>query len=522
MNNPILGLIDDAPIVADDRKLLYEPPNDTGNARRLIARHGHDMLFVDDIGWHVWDGRRFQGGKFGEAEATTRAQMTAEAIAIEAKLIGDELRRLEDERTEEAAERRMILMDRGEKHSKFCVASGNAPRVKAMLEMAVPKKRITPQSLDRDPLKFNCENGTLLLQPREEAGEPAQLAPHARRDRLSKLAGVAHDPEAKCPIFDGFLKEIMPDEEVRHFLQVFFGYCLTGDIGEQMIVICYGTGANGKSTLLDAIKFVMGEYAVTLPIETFLADDRKRGGDATPDIARLPGSRLVLASEPETSARISESVVKTITGGEMMTARRLFKDQFEFLPAFKLVISVNRKPTVRGQDEGIWRRLGLVPFTVTIPKAKRDKRMMAKLREEAAGIFNWMFEGFLEWQERGLPHVAAIEAARDEYRAESDPIGEFLRDRTVRKPGATCSATSLYQDYVAWFVRNFGDKSRAATIQVFGRAMTDRGYHREKIGVYFYRDIELLPKPAEEEPPAADPSQYGADESRGESSNVDD
>jgi len=513
VNNPILGLIDDAPIVADDRKLLYEPPNDTGNARRLIARHGHDMLFVDDIGWHVWDAKRFQGGKFGEAEATTRAQMTAEAITIEARLIADELRRSEDERSEAATEKRALLMDRAEKHSKFGVASGNAPRVKAMLEMAVPKKRVPPQTLDQDPRKFNCQNGTLLLQPREEAGAPAVLAPHARRDRISKLAGAMHDPEAQCPVFMSFLEKIMPDQDVRHFLQVFFGYCLTGDIGEQMIVICYGTGANGKSTLLDAIKYVMGEYAVTLPIETFLADDRKRGGDATPDIARLPGARLVLASEPETSARISESVVKTITGGEMMTARKLFKDQFEFMPAFKLVISVNRKPTVRGQDEGIWRRLGLVPFTVTIPKPERDKRMMAKLRAEAAGIFNWMFEGFLEWQERGLPHVAAIEAARDEYRAESDPIGEFLRDRTVRKPGATVTAKALFDDYVAWCVRNFGDKSKAASIHIFGRALGDRGYHKEKTGVYYYQDLELLPKPVEEgEAPVPDPDAYGAEE----------
>jgi putative DNA primase/helicase len=507
-----LAAIDDAPVVPDDRKLLYEPPNDIGNARRLIARHGHDLICVDDMGWHCWDGMRYQGGKFGEAEALRRAQRSAEAIADEARLIQDELSKIEFQHGADVNEKRTMLFDRAEKHGKFGIASGNSPRLKAALEQAQPDLRLPPIALDPDPRQFNCMNGTLLLQPRLEAGEPARLAPHLRRHKISKLAGVAHDPEAKCPRFLEFLEKVMPDAEVRHFLQVWFGYCLTGEITEQMIVICYGTGANGKSTLLDVIKYVLGEYAVTLPIETFLADDRRRGGDATPDVVRLLSTRLALASEPEASSRLSESRVKTITGGEMITARRLFKDQFEFMPSFKLMISVNRKPTIRGQDEGIWRRIAVVPFIVTIPKEERDRKLTARLREEAAGILNWMFEGFLEWEERGLPTPAAIEAAREEYRAESDPIGEWLRDRTVPEPGASTRAAELHQDYVNWYGRNFGDKSKAANIAIFGRAMGDRGYHKEKIGVYFYRDIRLLPLPAGDEPPPAEEGAYGADE----------
>src|SRR5262249_5005445 len=161
-----------------------------------------------------------------------------------------------------------------------------------------------------------------------------------------------------------------------------FGYCLTGDVGEQVMVLFHGRGANGKSTLLSLMAHVMGDYALTLPIQSFLHDDRRGGGDATPDLARLPGARLVMAAEPERGSRLSEAVVKTVTGGDKVVARRLFEGQFEFEATFKLVLSANEKPRITGQDEGIWRRVTLVPFAAAIARERRDKRLIEKLKAE--------------------------------------------------------------------------------------------------------------------------------------------
>jgi putative DNA primase/helicase len=498
-SDPILAMVDDAPLLADDRALLYEPANDTGNAKRLVARHGFDMIHVDRTGWMVWDGKRFAGGAIGEAEAVKRAQMTAQSITDEARQLDDEIRAVAVNAMHDAAlnEKFHYLKERAKKgkHFSFGVASGNSARVRGMLDMAKPFRRLPANDLDVEPFKLNCQNGTLILGAKNDPNDAAALMPHTRKDLITKLAGAPYDPDATCPLFLKFLQRILPDESLRHFLQVWFGYCLSGSIREQNFVICYGTGANGKSVLLSVIKYVLGEYAVTVPIETFMADERKRGGEPTPDIVRLLGARLALASEPAVSAKLSESMVKTVTGEEAMTARRLFQEQFEFFPTFKLTISVNIKPSVRGQDEGIWRRIALVPFETFIPVEERDRGLTDKLKQEAPGILNWMLDGFLEWLEHGLPATPRIAEAVEEYRTESDPIGEFMRQRTKRTPGWSVRAGELHKSYLTWFERNFGDRKSAASSTMFGRRLADLGYHKDKASIVVYRDLELLPDP---------------------------
>lgn len=303
--------------------------------------------------------------------------MTADAIADKAKALDSDPPDTSGMTEKQAAEARAEHDKRVEAHYKFGNASGNAPKISAMLTEAAPHLRRPPADMDRDPMLLNVANGTLDLSALD-----AGLRSHDRDDRITRVAPVAFDPDADCPRFREFLDRILPDKEVHVFVQTFFGYALTGDTGEQKLAAFHGAGANGKSTLQNIVAAVMGDYAMTTPIDSFLHNNRKGGGDATPDLARLPGARLVIASEPEIGARISESVVKAITGGDMMAVRRLHKEFFEFRPEFKLVFSCNIKPTIRGADEGIWRRIMLVPFDKQILRGGDCRHGNAHIRPE--------------------------------------------------------------------------------------------------------------------------------------------
>lgn len=518
----IVGAREAPPLPPDNAKLAELPRNDYGNAQRLIARHGPDMIHVDEAGWYIWDGARYEKEPAQRTpESQKRAHLTALAINEEAdallprveplrqaweaaqvtyaKVTGEfgpdskqaEGAGLELARAEAALGR---AAERIGAHRKFARASGNSGKISAMLKEAEPYRRVRPAQLDADPFKFNATNACVILnsRPREPGDDTPQASlrarPHHRDDLMTHLMGVAYKPGATCEKFDAFLAEVQPDEAVRRFLLAWFGYCLTGDVGEQVMVLFHGKGANGKSTLLSTVSHVFGDYAVTLPIQSFLHDDRRGGGDATPDLARLPGARLVMASEPERGSRLSEAVVKTVTGGEKVVARRLFEGQFEFDPTFKLILSANEKPRITGQDEGIWRRVILVPFDAWFPRERRDPHLVDKLRAEAPGILNRFVEGFVDWRAGGLVVPPAVSAATEQYRAESDPVGEFVRACIKRVEHASIQARLVYDVYCAWCHENAVDELRS---NGFGRRLSDLGIEREKIGTIYYRGIEL-------------------------------
>ena len=297
-------------------------------------------------------------------------------------------------------------------------------------------------------------------------------------------------PNAACPTFQRFLKEVQPDADLRLFLQVWSGYCLTGNTSEQKLVFNYGEGGNGKSVFIDLIARIMGPYAVSLPFASLLRDDRRRGGDATPDLARLPGARLVRASEPEKGARFAEAAIKAITGGEPITARHLNHGFFDFVPQFKLTLSGNHKPAIRGQDRGIWRRFLLVPWEVSIPDDEQDKNLPAKLWAERAGVLNWLLDGTRLWLERGLEVPDRVQAATNEYRADSDPVGRFIHDCVQPSPGVNVQASAMYSAYSDWCAAN---AERPWTKHMFGRVLPERGLHKQKLGggLVYYTDVEL-------------------------------
>ncbi len=472
----VLSIVDGAaPPPPDDRALADLPRNDYGNARRLCGRFGQELRFVDRSGWHHWDGRRWNK-EAGELQALVRAQETALAIKDEAAAF--------------AADPPPWINDKELKgwyanHKNWGVKSGNLTKANAMLAMAAPHLWAGFNEMDSHPFLLNVENGTLELDP---AGGAPALRPADQGDLLTSLAEVTYDPAAGCPAFRKFMVDILPDPEMRLFLQIYFGYCLSGDIREQVLLCCYGKGGNGKSTLLGLIAEILNDYAVGLPIQSFLHNDRRGGADATPDLVRLPAARMLMASEPDEGSRLSESAIKSMTGGEKMQARFLRGEFFDFFPHFKIILSFNNRPQIRGKDEGIWRRLRMLPFEQKFEN-NADDTLPARLRGEKPGILNWMLDGYSLWRERGLPYPEKIRAATHAYRSESDPIGEFVLANCDRRDGLTIQASRFYQAYAVWAKANNENELNAT---IFGRRLRSMGIEKDKIGGFtVYQDIGL-------------------------------
>jgi putative DNA primase/helicase len=259
---------------------------------------------------------------------------------------------------------------------------------------------------------------------------------------------VGYDPKADCPLWKQFVREIMGcNAELIGFLQAAAGWALTGDISEQAMFILFGTGANGKSTFLNTIMRLLGDYAIATPTETFM---RKNGDQNTNDIARLRGTRFVTTTEAEQGRRLSEPIIKQITGNDRMTARFLYGEFFNFVPTFKVFMATNHKPVIKGTDHGIWRRIKLIPFTTRIEEERQDKRLEEKLAGEGPGILNWLIEGAIRWRREGLCTPNAIANATDEYRGEMDAIGSFIRERCALGGEGSIRARELFKCYQDW------------------------------------------------------------------------
>jgi putative DNA primase/helicase len=238
--------------------------------------------------------------------------------------------------------------------------------------------------------------------------------------------------------------------------------------------ILYGTGANGKSTFLNVIQRILGDYAISTYADTFM----KRNNDtATNDIARLRGTRFVTTTETEQGKRLSEHLIKQVTGNDPLTARFLYGEYFNFIPTFKIFMASNHKPVIRGTDHGIWRRIKLIPFTTRITEDKMDKYLEQKLLEEKSGILNWLIEGVLKWQEEGLKTPKIIESATDEYRGEMDVIGNFIKERCVQEPDLSIRARELFRAYQDWCADS---NEQAISERMFGVRMKELGITQKR------------------------------------------
>ena len=427
---------------------------DYGNAERLVAYAGHDLRYCDLWGkWLVWDGRRWLPDD--TQTAVRLAKETVRTIYREASTVEDD-------------EKRKKLV-------RFATASESASRIKAILELAKsePGIPVTPDDLDGDGWFLTVSNGTVDLRS-------GALVRHRRDHYSTKLVPVSYDPQATCPTFLAFLDSIMDgNQELIGFLRRAVGYSLTGNTREQVAFICHGTGSNGKSTFLDVLQDVLGDYAMQTPTETLML---KRNEGIPNDIARLRGARLVAASETAEGRRLSESLLKQLTGGDRITARFMRAEWFEFKPMFKLWLVTNHKPVIKGTDRAIWRRIRLIPFTVTIPDAEQDKQLPLKLRRELPGILRWAVEGCLEWQAHGLGLPQEIRQATDTYRQEMDVLAAWINDCCEVANYCHSTAKALYGSYSTWCEEG---GERAMSQRSFALQLAERGF--ESIRTKFAR-----------------------------------
>jgi putative DNA primase/helicase len=306
--------------------------------------------------------------------------------------------------------------------------------------------------------------------------ESGTLRDHERADRITKLVPVDCDANAACSRWLAFLEEVLPDPEVRAFLQRAVSYPLTGLTDEQVLFLLYGTSANGKSTFLEIIREIVGDYGCQTPAETLLA---KRDTGIPNDVARLMGRRFMYAVESEEGQPLAEARIKALTGGDTISARFMRAEWFEFRPQLKLWMGTIHKPRVRGDDHAIWRRIRLVPFTETIPESKRDPRLLDKLRQELPGILCWTLEGCRLWQQHGLAAPQAVQHATAAYRDEEDIFGDFLDDEFEITSAGWVSVKAIGRAYETWCQR-VGQRPFGA--KAFNSKLRDRGFEEDENG----------------------------------------
>jgi len=416
---------------------------DLGNARRYVSEWGTELLIMGRK-WHVWDGTRYRPD---DAHAVDRlAQVTVDSMWADARqgMSSDERKAVRD----------------------HAARSESEPRLRSVVSLAATQEQVIvsdPATLDADPLLFNCLNGTVDLRT-------GVLRPPERSDRLTKRTEVTYTPDAPCEAWEAFLARIQPDPDVRGFLQRVIGYTLTGFTSEEVMMFLHGSGANGKSTLIDTIMAVLGEYAVTTDPDLLIAK-RERGGPA-PDVLALRGARLASTVETGEGARLDEIRVKELVTGDAQTARGLYQDPVTFRPKAKFWVATNHKPVIRNADEAIWRRILLIPFDAYIPPAERNRALAAQLRDELPGILGWAVRGCLAWQRDGLAEPAVVRAATAGYRTEQDLIGGFIADECVQDPRAYVPLAAMYLAYRTW-CENTGENPQPQ--RRFNQRLGERG-----------------------------------------------
>lgn len=473
---------------------------DLGNCLRFVEQHKDDVRYHPTQNWLVWDGRRWARDQDGAVlrkaketvlslydEAKAELQRAVGALeAAQAAAAGGEA----DAAAKRALEKVATAYKNAKNRLAWAVRSQSRGRLEAMVSEALAGSEVAivvqPADLDRDPWLLNVGNGTLDLRTGE-------LRPHRREDLITKLAPVEYDPDAKLDRWDAFLERVLPDPNVRAFVQRAAGYSLTGLTGEEVLFFAHGPEATGKSTFLAALRAVLGDYGVTADFEVFVARDRGSDGPRN-DIARLAGKRFVQSIEVDDGRGLAEGLIKTLTGGDEVSTRFLYREFFEFVPQFKLWLSANFRPKVRSDDGAMWRRILQIPFGAQIPLEERDPGVKALLRDPAqAGpaVLVWAVQGCSAWQRHGLDVPIGVKNATEEYRTEMDPLADFIEECCLINPLAKVKNPDLFRAYETWAKEN-GEKFVLGRKR-FKRAMEQRGFTPDRTGqTRFWQGIGLV------------------------------
>jgi len=416
---------------------------DYGNAERLVAQHGQDLRYCYLWqSWLAWDGLRWHRDAAGEV--LRRAKESVRDIYTEARSETDE-------------QKRQAL-------AKHAVRSEGSSKVNAMIYLAQsePGIPIQPDELDSDPWLLNVLNGTLDLRT-------GDLLPHHRNRLCTKLAPVPYEKNTTCPLWQKFLSDIMAgNTALITFLQRAVGYSLTAFTQERALFFLHGTGRNGKTTFLETLQFLLGDYAEAAEFSSFLL--QKHDNNIRNDIAKLKGARFVSSIETKEGARFDVSTVKQLTGGDTITARFLYGEFFNFRPVFKLWLAANHKPDIRDTTDSTWDRVKLVPFLVRFDRP--DLQLPKKLKAELPGILTWAVQGCLEWQKFGLGEPSEVIEATNAYREEMDPLAGFLKECCILQPTSETGANELYSTYKTWCDRN---NESIINQHKFGKLLKEKG-----------------------------------------------
>jgi len=439
----------DAPDAADETQSSpkasgSERWTEAGNAMRLIKKYPGELLYCEPFGkWLIWDGRRFRIDDRREVEFFAKATIS--------QMIDDALR--------------MTDLDAAKKLLAHAMISEKAHGIRAMIDLARCEVPVLPDELDNDRMQLNVENGTLNLRD-------GTLTPHDKADRITKLAPVEYNPDAGCPKWLTFLDEIFnKDQALIGYVRRVIGYCLTGSTREQCFFIGWGGGSNGKSTFARVISEMMGDHSKQTPTDTLLA---KRGDSIPNDVAALKGARFVTALESEDGRRLAEGLIKQLSGGDEVTARFMRAEFFSFLPAFKILLCTNHRPTVRGTDHALWRRVRLIPFNVTVPPERQNKNLVHELLHELPGILTWALGGCLKWQKVGLHEPEAVRLATANYRESEDDLGRFFDERCGLSDSLRASTKELADAYCEWSGTKMSTRRMIRLIEERGYELTGR------------------------------------------------
>lgn len=418
---------------------------DTGNAERLIRDIGDNLKYCPERKlWIIWDGKHW------EWDDNTKIMA----------LVKDTARGIYKEAAEEPDD------DKRKEKYKHAVATESESRRRAMVNLAVSENGIPVKlnQIDNNDWLLNCTNGTINLKTGE-------LQKHSKNDLISVLLPIEYQSEFKCELWLKFLDKITGgNKELIKYLQRSVGYSLTGDTREQCIFFLYGLGRNGKSTFISTIRKLIGAYGHKTNTEMLMVKDHN--GGPKEDLADLKGKRFVVASEIEDGRHLAVVLIKEMTGGESIRADRKHEHAFEFTPTHKIWLSGNHKPIINDTTYSIWRRVKLIPFTITITDDECDPNLAKKLEMELPGILSWAVQGCIEWQKTGLGEPKDVIIATETYKQEQDDIRVFLEDVCTVSPIGWITKKDLAEKYKEWCTQN---NQRAISRNSFREKLFEKG-----------------------------------------------
>lgn len=459
-----LYLLDDA--VKPAKKKKFYSYDDTGNAERLRDRYGSLIRYnYTAKSWMYYDGKRWKyddDGKMKHLVDKVIMELKNEQISYENY----------DGYAEEEVKK---FRTRHWKDSR------NHNKKENMLKETMHLLPTHNHDFDVDFSLINVQNGYIDLNTGE-------LNEHTREKMFTKISNTEYTDKADAPLWESFLHDIfLGDVELIKFMQRAVGYSLSGFTSEQVMFVLYGNGRNGKSVFIDVLNEVFGSYATNIRPQAIMASKFSGSSGPTPEIAKLDGARFVTTTEPNEGDRFDEGLLKQLTGGDMVSARKLHENEFEFVPQLKLWMATNHKPYVRGTDDGIWRRFVIIPFNKQIPLHQVDKNLLFKLKKELPAIMKWCVDGYTEWKKIGLAEPEVVRRERDEYRNEMDPIEMFIEECCVKR-NTDVSASVLFKAYDNWAKENNQYRMNSTK---FGKEMK-RHFPSKKSGVIKYVGLELL------------------------------